>query len=1489
MKKLFLAAFVIFFGVASVFAQNDGSSEFPTNTDKPYLDGAITVKLKNDVQAFEKKDQAQSANKFGIETLDRKLSAFAPEKVEANFPEKTVRKTNKKIETPQGRVIDLSKYFTVYFDEAFDAREVANAVASDPNVEYAEPVEANYFEDVPDDQFYDQMQFLPQIYAEQAWDIHKGEDGPQIIVGVCDTGIDWKHPDLVDNVYNNLGEDVDGDGVTIQYYTDTQRWEFDRDDVNGVDDDGNGYVDDFIGWNFWADVNNQVAIENNDPDDPMGHGTHCSGIAAGVTNNEIGIASISWNVEVMATSHNSSGNRSVYRGYEGIVYLADNGADVINCSWGGYGWSQYGQDMVSYAKAQGSIVVAAAGNGNTHYFHSPSSYLDVIAIASVSQYDEKTYYSEFGLTVDAAAPGGDYRKDPMIKSTVPGGGYANWQGTSMAAPVMAGLFALVKSANPTWTADQVAARILETCDDINPDNPSYVDELGAGRINAYRALTGAGATEPKQKYLLDDLVVEDENGNGVFEAGETVDVSLFFSNFTAIDAPNVTFNLTCDNPDIEMIEGSPIKAVAGDSENEFPALFKFRVKDDAKVGYANFEITANYPNADVILSYMVFDDSYLFYANPTESWTFEGPVTGGFFVWEVNDYNDFFSGRYIKNFLEDHDFHVTYKNSSEGADVFPTTFVGCDAVFVSFGMPSHFDLMPSAIGSPETIALFEEYIQSGGKVYLDGIYEPIEAFFGGDLQEYFGISSWTPSPYVRSLEYVGLPFTILEDLVFPTKQLSEDFRFGVPGTTTGIPCANLVETGGTNAVQNENPGGSKTFLTGVPISALPNDGPLRDFTLARILEFFGYPMNDYIAMDINPVPASGHAPLDVTFENETYSDAPLTFEWDFDSDGTIDSYDREPTQNYAMPGAYDYEVTVSNGIYTRTQSGSIDVFDGQSAFLGLGLPYETGQVDDAPNFGMTNEFTVEAWINPAAGEDSFTGVILSNDELGIGVYESMFIATIERDGGTSGAMSELGYFVRGEWTHFAATFTLAQGFKLYLNGEELPLSDHNIASGGLIDPDVLYLRIGDLFEGYIDEMKIWNVARTQEEIKGDMNDEGQTDASGLAIYYKFNEGGGDTFANSAGESYDGMMFADWGEGWHAPAMNVSDLSVCPMEEVTFTGYAGDPTIAEWSWGIADPIMISGDYVGQTADRKFCEPGMFYPMAEIFYESGGSGYVFGDEPIEVLDDCEFSVEFQDKEVCYGGDVELGAIDLGDLVCDNPIIGGSDRMSYSWTPRRYLVNSNTVNPTARRITRDMTFYLRARDYSTGMILNASVSVTVISPDVEFNPPRSVSRNETISLGDYLSFGDGDASDYEYEWSDNSGLIQDRYSANPEIAPYRNTLVRVTVTEPDGCSKSLSAYIRVSRYLEGDYEGIAGEPYVSVYPNPADDIAYVDFYAPEQIDCRIRVYSALGSIVFTNVVSAEGESSAPIDLSNLPAGVYAVELNLGGEILRTQFVKR
>ncbi|MBW1808306.1 MAG: S8 family serine peptidase [Deltaproteobacteria bacterium] len=353
---------------------------------------------------------------------------------------------------------------------------VESAVArlkKDPRVLYAEPNWKIRLTNTPNDARFEELWGMHNtgqtggtedvdIDAPEAWDISIGSYN--VIVAVLDTGVDYNHPDLAANIWENEDE-IAG---------------------NGIDDDNNGYIDDIRGWDF--------EYETNDPMDNHSHGTHCSGTIGGVGNNGIGVAGVNWRVTIMPVRIIGSQDLETYctDASEGVTYAAANGADVMSCSW----WTvqhpcQTLQDAVTYAEGQGSIIVAAAANEyadvdgpNMEVWPCEYANDNIICVAAIDHNNNKADFSNWGaISVDVAAPGVD------TLSTTPGNSYGTKSGTSMACPHTAGVVALMLSLNPDLTAAEVKNILFTTVDPV-PDlqaGGSYPTITG-GRINAYRAL-----------------------------------------------------------------------------------------------------------------------------------------------------------------------------------------------------------------------------------------------------------------------------------------------------------------------------------------------------------------------------------------------------------------------------------------------------------------------------------------------------------------------------------------------------------------------------------------------------------------------------------------------------------------------------------------------------------------------------------------------------------------------------------------------------------------------------------------------------------------------------------------------------------------------------------------------------------------------------------------------------------------------------------------
>ncbi len=308
----------------------------------------------------------------------------------------------------------------------------------------------------PNDPQYDNQYHHPLMGNDVAWDVTFGDS--DIVIGITDDGVDIQHQDLAASIWANPGE-TPGDGI---------------------DNDGNGYIDDVNGWNFLNGNNNPDALSGDN------HGTHVAGIAAGITDNGMGIAGTAGGATIMPLKWFDGGTWTAAIIAETFTYAADNGVDIVNTS---YSMDRWANDPVVHAAFEymydaGVLHFNSAGNDNSL---SPARQVfeESLLVVSTDSNDLRSSFSNYGDGVDISAPGSN------ILSSTPGNTYGVLSGTSMASPNAAGVAALIWSANPTWTREQVAAQLMSTADDIDGLNGGFDNLLGQGRVNSGRGVTEA--------------------------------------------------------------------------------------------------------------------------------------------------------------------------------------------------------------------------------------------------------------------------------------------------------------------------------------------------------------------------------------------------------------------------------------------------------------------------------------------------------------------------------------------------------------------------------------------------------------------------------------------------------------------------------------------------------------------------------------------------------------------------------------------------------------------------------------------------------------------------------------------------------------------------------------------------------------------------------------------------------------------------------------
>ncbi len=445
----------------------------------------------------------------GIANLDALNKRFGVNALLQKYPNLTPR-------VYQGRTIDPRGWFRVSFKADIDVDQVVRAYKGLRGVIDAQPIGIHRVYATANDPNYVDQWHMNQandadVDAPEAWDIETGNT--QIIVADMDTGVRYFHKDL--------------GGADASYDTPENSrgnmWinEAEKNGVDGVDDDGNGYVDDWIGWDF---VDNQTGWTGEDADEPdndprdfNGHGTHVAGLLSAINNNGYAVTSVAGGrlngsqavngngVKIMALRIGWSGRFFIFEvGYidmghaaDAFYYAANNGAHIASCSWGSSNSGGLG-DAIDYFIAGGGLVFKAAGNDDNEDSDYMLDRADVIGVASTDQNDVKSDFSTYGTFVDISAPGTDIVSTYHDKDDPQNDKVATLSGTSMATPITASVAALIWSKHPDWTADQVKQRLFDTADDIYgiAGNSAYAGKLGAGRVNAFNAVNDGGSGGP---------------------------------------------------------------------------------------------------------------------------------------------------------------------------------------------------------------------------------------------------------------------------------------------------------------------------------------------------------------------------------------------------------------------------------------------------------------------------------------------------------------------------------------------------------------------------------------------------------------------------------------------------------------------------------------------------------------------------------------------------------------------------------------------------------------------------------------------------------------------------------------------------------------------------------------------------------------------------------------------------------------------------------
>lgn len=423
----------------------------------------------------------KSSDALGTETLTRALKSIAndaqltPVWTAAHqhaFEKTASRNAPKQLDSKS--LESLSRIYTLTFPEHLDESLLATRLRKLDVFEWVEPKFIRTAHLVPNDPLigtsFSSQNYLDYHRLFQAWDISQGN--PDVMIAIIDSGVDYLHPDLANKMWINTGEIPD----------------------NNLDDDGNGFIDDVIGWDFWQSGSIANPVQDNDPrGEFFVHGTHVAGIAAAETNNGIGIAGVGYNCRYMNLKAGGTQDAptTIGFGFEAMLYAVANGASVVNCSWGSSGFSSFENEVVNFVAAQGVVIVASAGNSGGTVAETdpvyPASYQNVLSVGSVDHFggliNQRSSFSNYGTTLDVLTAGNG------VLSTVFQGEYGLLTGTSMSAPIAAGVAGLLKALRPSWSAARIRTQLRATAEPIDALNPANANLLGRGRLNALQALT----------------------------------------------------------------------------------------------------------------------------------------------------------------------------------------------------------------------------------------------------------------------------------------------------------------------------------------------------------------------------------------------------------------------------------------------------------------------------------------------------------------------------------------------------------------------------------------------------------------------------------------------------------------------------------------------------------------------------------------------------------------------------------------------------------------------------------------------------------------------------------------------------------------------------------------------------------------------------------------------------------------------------------------
>lgn len=423
-------------------------SSFVFSQKGSYVPNVVIIKVKAEAEANFK----YSYNFNQLRTFFGNFSLLK------EFPDAV--KPKEKVNSWGQSYADISTIYRISFAQDVDMSKVLTFLKKNKDLEYSEPLYNISLLAMPNDPLSATDQYwIKKGHFDEAWEIHKGDTST--VIGISDTGTSLSHPDLEANIKCNYSDLPDG-----------------------IDNDGDGYIDNFKGWNFAENNNNAQAPTNGGSS--KNHGVYVSGIANAVTDNGIGVSGAAYDCKFVPLRIMTD-NGILSNAYQSIVYAANHNLDVVNCSWGSQSYQQMAQDVMNYAAINYDVlIVAAAGNEGVEGNFYPASYENVLSVAGTDSLDAVWSGSSFATTVDVSAPA------TMFLSTDLEGYTTMWGGTSFASPIVAGASAIARSYYPDLNALQIAELIKYSADNIDtisrviPDSFPQIDSTWIDTLQSYK-------------------------------------------------------------------------------------------------------------------------------------------------------------------------------------------------------------------------------------------------------------------------------------------------------------------------------------------------------------------------------------------------------------------------------------------------------------------------------------------------------------------------------------------------------------------------------------------------------------------------------------------------------------------------------------------------------------------------------------------------------------------------------------------------------------------------------------------------------------------------------------------------------------------------------------------------------------------------------------------------------------------------------------------